>query len=83
MGHSAKKKSVTRKLDLLRNKYGNYEIAEPGTKTNYFCYTEGRKIFSFAPDLEVFCPSRFEKITGINLRKGEVAEMTVTITRKK
>lgn len=81
MGHSAKKKTVTRKFDLLHTNNGFYEIAilntmETRRKENL------HTLFFDKNYLYAFCEESFEKRTSVKLRKGEVAEMIVTITRK-
>jgi hypothetical protein len=82
MGHSAKKKTVTVKFDLLLSEFGNYEIAKPGTETKYFSLGVGRETFSFNKAIATFCKETFQKAIGIELRKGEVAELEIKITRK-
>jgi hypothetical protein len=85
MGHSAKKKSVTINLT-------EHQIVDRKNET--FFKIEGEGIIGACnvlnnndPDNEIlivnFTIQNNCKTTGIKLRKGEVAEMTITIRRKK
>lgn len=83
MGHSPKKKSVTRKFALLKIDSGNYEVGRLGAEyTTDYGFNVDHVNDVNQDFITNFCQEHFEKRVGIKLHKGEIAEMIVTIKRK-